>query len=73
MLSVCSHPGCTTLVFGDGVCLAHETGHVRKFVRGRPYRHPIAANRRLRLERLVGDGGASTPVRTSLLTSPLAR
>jgi hypothetical protein len=73
MLSVCSEPGCTTLVFGDGVCLAHETRRVRKFVRGRPYWHPIAANRRLRLEMLVGDGSASKRPPASLLTGPLAR
>jgi hypothetical protein len=73
MLSVCSRPGCSTLVFGDGVCLAHETRSLRKFVRGRPYWHPIAADRRLTLDLLVGESTSSTRDRASLLTGSLAR
>jgi hypothetical protein len=73
MLSVCSRPGCTTLVYGDGVCLAHETPSVRKFVRGRPYWHPIAGDRRLTLDLLAGASTATTRVRASFLTESLAR
>jgi hypothetical protein len=35
MLTICSEPGCSTLVMG-GRCLEHETGPIREFVRGRP-------------------------------------
>jgi hypothetical protein len=35
MLTICSEPGCSTLVMG-GRCLEHETSPTRVFVRGRP-------------------------------------
>jgi hypothetical protein len=35
MLTICSEPGCSTLVMG-GRCLEHETVPAREFVRGRP-------------------------------------
>jgi hypothetical protein len=35
MLTICSEPGCSTLVMG-GRCLEHERLPVREFVRGRP-------------------------------------
>jgi hypothetical protein len=35
MLTICSEPGCSTLVMG-GRCLEHERRPVREFVRGRP-------------------------------------
>jgi hypothetical protein len=35
MLTICSEPGCSTLVMG-GRCLEHERRPIREFVRGRP-------------------------------------
>ena len=35
MLTICSEPGCSTLVMG-GRCLEHERRPTRVFVRGRP-------------------------------------
>jgi hypothetical protein len=45
MLSVCTEPGCTTLVFGIGPCLVHERRAAREFVRGRPYLRKAAESR----------------------------
>ena len=35
MLTICSEPGCSTIVMG-GRCLEHERRPIREFVRGRP-------------------------------------
>lgn len=37
MLARCTEPGCTTLVFGVGACLAHQTASTQEFARGRPF------------------------------------
>jgi hypothetical protein len=37
MLSTCTEPGCRTLVYGIGFCLAHERPSRQVFVRGRPF------------------------------------
>lgn len=36
LLSVCSHPGCTTLTMGD-TCVEHDMPVLVEFPRGRPY------------------------------------
>jgi hypothetical protein len=36
MLTICSEPGCKTIVMG-GRCLEHERRQVKTYVRGRPY------------------------------------
>ena len=36
MLTMCSEPGCATLVMG-GRCLEHERRPNRSFIRGRPF------------------------------------
>jgi hypothetical protein len=58
MLAVCSEPGCTTLVFGDGVCLQHEHRRTRAFVRGRPFSPVSAARSRLPVFANVARNGA---------------
>jgi hypothetical protein len=40
MLATCTEPGCRTLVFGGGACLAHDHRQMREFVRGRPFVQP---------------------------------
>lgn len=50
MLSLCSEPGCTTIVFGVGPCLVHERRAAREFIRGRPYARKVA-DARARLTR----------------------
>ena len=37
MLSICSEPGCTTMVIGGGPCVSHEPHVNRVFLRGRPF------------------------------------
>jgi hypothetical protein len=36
MLTICSEPGCKTIVMG-GRCLEHDRRQVKTFVRGRPF------------------------------------
>ena len=36
MLTICTEPGCTTLVMG-GRCVEHESPQTHVFVRGRPF------------------------------------
>jgi hypothetical protein len=42
MLTICTEPGCTTLVMG-GRCVEHEPSQTRLFVRGRPFKQLAGA------------------------------
>jgi hypothetical protein len=53
MLSICSEPSCTTLVMGDGLCVAHESRQTRVFVRGRPYAGSVGSSAVVSVSRRV--------------------
>jgi len=55
MLTICTEPGCTTLVMG-GRCVEHEPSQSHVFVRGRPFVRAMSSREsgvRLRREALV--------------------
>jgi hypothetical protein len=67
MLTICTEPGCTTLVMG-GRCVEHESPRTHVFVRGRPFvsgtstREASARQPRLTLLELAGDPARGTPL-----------
>ena len=58
MLATCTEPGCTTLVLGVGVCIAHQTAATHEFVRGRPFDR---ANMPVGAVALVSAASGATP------------
>ena len=74
MLSICSEPGCKTLVMGDGLCVAHECRQAQVFVRGRPYAGSVgssvvvSASRRVQSDLVLGATTGRVHPRTRVKT-----